>query len=573
MERKRGLPNYAGSRSLHIKLTLLITLEALSIIAQAYFLARAITLLFDGNALTTVLIDVVFFLISFAVRYGLEQVQLYLAEAFAEKTGTNLREELMNGYFINHSEALHQEGTGRLVTLAIDGIDQLKAYLEIISIRTIKTIVVPIILVLVVAYFDFISALILVVTVPVVIIFMILLGKAAQFMADRQYDTYLVLSNHFIDSLKGLETLSYLGKSKAHASRIEEASENYRKATMKTLTFAFLSSFALDFFTSLSIAFVAVGLGLRLIDGVILLFPALLILILAPEYYTPIKQVGQDFHATLDGQLAMNDINSFIERSKEVKVGRTVSLKWQEESELKLEGIDLRIGDHQILSDITYGFPNKGMIGLIGSSGAGKSTLINLLAGRNKPSQGKISVNQTSLDSLHDEIWFENIAYIPQSPYIFPMSILENIRFYEKEATREDVLAIVEKIGLTELISELPNGIDELIGEGGRYLSGGQEQRIAMARALLSEKPIILLDEPTAHLDIETEYEIKHEILRVFKDKLMIIATHRLHWMPHLDDILVLENGRLVAHGSESDLKENEFYLRLRNRQKEGLNG
>lgn len=573
MERKRGLPNYPGSRSLHIKLTLLITLEALSIIAQAFFLARAITLLFDGNALTAVMSDVVLFLIAFAVRYGLEQVQLYLAEGFAEKTGTKLREELMNNYFVNHSETLHNEGTGRLVTLAIDGIDQLKAYLEIISIRTIKTLIVPLILVAVVAYFDLISAVILVVTVPVVIIFMILLGKAAQFMADRQYDTYLVLSNHFIDSLKGLETLSYLGKSKAHAERIEAASENYRKATMKTLSFAFLSSFALDFFTSLSIAFVAVGLGLRLIDGVILLFPALLILILAPEYYTPIKQVGQDFHATLDGQLAMNDIDSFVEKSKAIKVGRTDSLLWKKTSELSLQGVDLTIDDKLILNDIHYQFPSKGMIGLVGSSGAGKSSLINLLAGRSDPSRGQIKVNERTVETLHDEAWFENIAYIPQSPYIFPMSILENIRFYEKDASRSDVLTVIEKIGLNELVSGLPNGIDELIGEGGRYLSGGQEQRIAMARALLSDKPIILLDEPTAHLDIETEYEIKHEMLSVFKNKLMIIATHRLHWMPHLDDILVLENGELVAHGSDEVLRANEAYARLRNRQKEGLNG
>src|SRR5699024_3220382 len=157
---------------------------------------------------------------------------------------------------------------------------------------------------------------ILIVTVPVVIIFMILLGKAAQKQADKQYETYRLLSNHFVDSLKGLETLSYLGKSEDHKANIKTDSESYRKATMKTLRFAFLSSFAVDFFTSLSIAFVEVGLGLRLIDGVILILPVLKILILAPEYNSKIKQIGKDFHATLDGQLAMQDIDQFIEQSK-----------------------------------------------------------------------------------------------------------------------------------------------------------------------------------------------------------------------------------------------------------------
>src|SRR5699024_10276874 len=165
------------------------------------------------------------------------------------------------------------------------------------------------IIVIYVATVDLASAVVLIVTVPIIVIFMILLGLAAEKMAEKQYETYRRLSNHFVDTLKGLETLLYLGKSKAHARHVEVVSDDYRKATMRTLHVAFLSSFALDFFTSLSIAFVAVGLGFRLIDGAILLFPALTILLLAPEYFSPIKQVGKDYHATLDGQLAMAEIH------------------------------------------------------------------------------------------------------------------------------------------------------------------------------------------------------------------------------------------------------------------------
>lgn len=572
MKRKRGLPTYPGSRILHIKLVLLITLEAISIIAQATFLARAIVLLFDRVPVTEALSEMLFFLIAFIIRYGLHQFQIYLAEEYAEETGTKLRSELMDAYFTNRSQTLQNEGTGRLVTLAIDGIDQLKAYLEIISIRTIKTFIIPITILIVIYLYDFISSIVLIITVPIVIIFMILLGMTAEKQADKQYETYRLLSNHFIDSLKGLETLSYLGKSTEHKASIKDVSEAYRKATMKTLTFAFLSSFALDFFTSLSIAFVAVGLGLRLIDGVILLLPALTILLLAPEYYSPIKQIGKDFHATLDGQLAMQDIDQFIEQSKTLTINYTSELNWETNSSLNLSRVNYQIDEASLLKNINLNLPNQGLIGLIGASGAGKSTLINVLAGRTEITDGIIEVNNEKVKTLHDEAWFENIAYIPQHPYIFPASIYDNIRFYEPSASKDSVKQIIKQIGLDDFMSELPNGLDELIGEGGRRLSGGQEQRIAMARALLSDKPIILLDEPTAHLDIETEYDIKQVVLELFKDKLMIIATHRLHWMQDLEYIYLLENGEVVAEGKEEELSQtSEAYQLLNNRYRRDL--
>lgn len=572
MKRKRGLPTYPGSRILHIKLVFLITLEAISIIAQATFLARAIVLLFDRVPVTEVLSEMLFFLIAFLLRYGLHQLQIYLAEEYAEETGTRLRSELMDAYFTNRSQTLQNEGTGRLVTLAIDGIDQLKTYLEIISIRTIKTFIIPITILIVIYLYDFISSIVLIITVPIVIIFMILLGMTAEKQADKQYETYRLLSNHFIDSLKGLETLSYLGKSTEHKASIKDVSEAYRKATMKTLTFAFLSSFALDFFTSLSIAFVAVGLGLRLIDGVILLLPALTILLLAPEYYSPIKQIGKDFHGTLDGQLAMQDIDQFIEQSKTLTINYTSELNWETNSSLNLSRVNYQIDEASLLKNINLNLPNQGLIGLIGASGAGKSTLINVLAGRTEITDGIIEVNNEKVKTLHDEAWFENIAYIPQHPYIFPASIYDNIRFYEPSASKDSVKQIIKQIGLDDFMSELPNGLDELIGEGGRRLSGGQEQRIAMARALLSDKPIILLDEPTAHLDIETEYDIKQVVLELFKDKLMIIATHRLHWMQDLEYIYLLENGEVVAEGKEEELSQtSEAYQLLNNRYRRDL--
>lgn len=550
-KRQKGLPKYPGSIQLYMYITIFIIGESIAIIAQAYFLARAITNLFERMPFAEVSADIGFFFISFLIRYLFTHIQAALSEKHALKTATMLRESVFHTYF-SRSSVTQKIGTGHLVTLAMEGVDHVKKYLEIIGIRMIKSFVLPTLVVVFVFILDKKSAYILVGAVPIIIIFMILLGVAAQKKADKQYVTYKRLSNHFIDSLRGLETLAYLGKSKAHGKQIGRVSEDYRQATMKTLRIAFLSSFALDFFTSLSIAFVAVGLGLRLIDGTVLLLPALTILILAPEYFSPIKQVGKDYHATLDGQIAMEEINSFIatDASSEEKLHHFEKApKWNSDSVLTLTDVTVQVEEKQLLRPLNMTVKH-GLNGIIGTSGAGKTTLLQLLAGRLAPSSGKIQINETQMDTLQAQTWFEQIAYIPQHPYIFPISLADNIRFYQPDATDEAIEEIINQIGLRPFVATLPNGLHEKIGEGGRTLSGGQEQRVAIARALLSEKQVILLDEPTAHLDIETEYEVKQLVLRLFANKCVILATHRLHWLREMDHIYQFANGKMVASGT-----------------------
>ncbi|PEC21371.1 thiol reductant ABC exporter subunit CydD [Bacillus cereus] len=561
MKRKRGLPSYPGSRILYVALTIISILEALSIIVQTIFLARAITFLFHGETVQTVLSEIVYFGISFVARQILVRISQILVERFAEKTGSLLRKQLIEAYFTLGPRYVQTVGTGHLVTLSIEGIEKFKTYIELTIPKMIRSSIVPGLIVLYVFTLDIESGIILVVTIPIVIVFMILLGLAAQKMADSQYETYRVLSNHFVDTLKGLETLKYLGKSKQHEGKIEKVSKRYRKATMRTLRVAFLSSFALDFFTSLSIAFVAVGLGIRLIDGTIILLPALTILILAPEYFLPIKQVGANYHATLDGQLAMEQIEGILQQQKAMEIKESnVEITWDSSSSIKLQHIKVNNDESEkaILEGIDFTWEGNGAIGIIGESGAGKSTLIDVLAGFLAPSSGKMIVNGLEIDESIREDWQKNIAYIPQQPYIFPISLKDNICFYETNTTDEEIEKVIHDVGLRSLVASLPNGMHERIGEGGRMLSGGQEQRVAMARALLSKKPIILLDEPTAHLDIETEFEIKQSMLRLFKGKLVFLATHRLHWMKQMDHILILNKGEIKESGTYEELLENE---------------
>lgn len=555
-KRQKGLPMYPGSIKLYLILILLIIGESIAIIAQAYFLARAITNLFERMPINDVVTDIGFFFVAFLIRYLLTHVQSAAAEKYAIKTATMLRESVFHTYFHRAAGWTQKIGTGHIVTLAMEGVDHVKTYLEIIGIRMIKTFILPPLIVIFVYTYDKQSAFVLVAAVPIIIMFMILLGVAAQKMADKQYVTYKRLSNHFIDSLRGLETLAYLGKSKSHGKQIGRVSEEYRKATMRTLRIAFTSSFALDFFTSLSIAFVAVGLGLRLIDGTVILLPALTILILAPEYFSPIKQVGKDYHATLDGQMAMGEIDAFVteDTSTPLAVNKTVP-KWSATGELTFTNLSVTVEDKALLHGLSF-TAKHGLNGIIGTSGAGKTTLLQVLAGRMQHTEGSITLSGQIVNTLHDASWSEQIAYIPQHPYIFPLSLANNIRFYQPDATDASVEELVDQIGLRDFVDTLPNGINEKIGEGGRILSGGQDQRIAIARALLSEKQVILLDEPTAHLDIETEYEVKQLVLRLFADKFVFLATHRLHWMKEMDHIYMLSAGELIASGTHETLMQ-----------------
>ncbi len=560
MDRRKGLPSYPGSRKLYILLTLLILLEACAIVLQAIFLGRSITYLFQGAAIQSIGKELIYFLVFFMLRHVLSRTQQLLSERFAVRTTKALREQLTDAYFKLGPRFAQSNGTGNLVTLAIEGIEQVKTYLEITIPRMIRTFIIPAMLAMYIFTLDKISSIILIATVPIIIVFMILLGMAAQKTADNQYNTYRILSNHFIDTLKGLETLTYLGKSEEHEGKIARVSERYRKATMKTLRIAFLSSFALDFFTSLSIAFVAVGLGFRLIEGTTILLPALTILILAPEYFLPIRQVGTDFHATLDGQIALNEVESIIKTQKEKQTPQmNTEINWDLSKKISFNGITVaREEGKPILDQLNFSWEGNGAIGIVGESGAGKSTFIDIIAGFLQPSNGSIEVNEEKTSSLMREDWTNQIAYIPQHPYIFPTSIKENIRFYEPNATNEEVERVVNETGLRSLVEQLPHNINEQIGETGRTLSGGQEQRIAMARALLSKRPILILDEPTAHLDIETEYELKQAMLPLFKDKLVFLATHRIHWMKEMDHVIVLKEGRVVESGKHDALIEHE---------------
>ncbi|WP_332237562.1 thiol reductant ABC exporter subunit CydD [Sporolactobacillus sp. KGMB 08714] len=571
----REIFTYKGAKRL-IALTALLTIgQGICTIFQAILLADLVSGLFAGRPVSAIGSEALLFLGVLVCRYFFVFLIKHFSYRFAERTSSDMRKKFLAKLFELGHGFIRGQGTGNLVTLTLEGAAQVRQYLELFIPKMAANGILPLMILIYVFTEDRMSALILLLTMPVLIIFLILLGLAAQKKMDDRWASYRVLSNHFIDSLRGLSTLCYLGLGKRHQQSIERVSDKYRVMTMKTLRLAFLSSFALDFFTMLSIAFVAVSLGLRLIDGHILLDPALIVLILAPEYFLPIRELGQDYHATLDGKEAAHKLNALASRpEKERPQTDLIPETWSDHSVLALEesSVCYREGKKEkALDAITFTTVGFEKFGIIGTSGAGKSTLIDLIGGFLAPASGLIKINGRTAD-LTDPRWRKLITYIPQHPYLFSASLKENIAFYAPEATDRQIVGAVRSAGLETLISQFPQGLDEKIGAGGRQLSGGQEQRVALARAFLCNRPILLLDEPTAHLDIETEYDLKEAMIRLFKGKLVFLATHRLHWMDQMDRIAVIQQGRLAEVGTQEELlKKNGSYCSLVRSQLEGI--
>lgn len=558
----KALFTYKGVKPVLVKLAIITILQSGTIIAQAFYLADAISSLYRGDLFRAVIMKLAVFLLALFSRQLLTVWKKQITFHFAAKTSENHRDLLLQKLFRLGPRFVGEEGSGMTVTLVMEGVLKFRNYLELFLLKMINMAIIPIAIMLFILTVNIRSAVILMIALPILVIFLVLLGLAAKSKADRQFKSYHLLSNHFVDSLRGLETLKYLGLSKDHITNIKDVSDRYRQATMKTLRVAFLSSFALDFFTMLSIATVAVFLGLGLINGTITLHPALMILILAPEYFLPIRELGADYHATLDGKNAGKKMEEMIASESGEQEMEAVPF-WQTTSTLAVKQVNVKYHDNKRagLKDIEFTVSGVKKIGVIGASGAGKSTFIHFLGGFLEPSSGEIWINGDRVCSLSAYGWQRQVTYIPQHPYIFNDSVLNNIRFYQPEASEQEVREAARNAGLLEVIQSLPQGLETIVGDGGRALSGGQEQRIALARAFLGNRPIIILDEPTAHLDIETEAELKETMLKLFNGRLVFIATHRLHWMLDMDEIIVLQHGRIVERGSHEQLmKQHSYY-------------
>ena len=553
----RALFALEGIRAALGALLAFAVLRALLVVGQAWTLASAIVNLWGGAPLSGQAALVAGFFACFLGGQLVRCAQDSYLDRYAYARVDDLRRKLLQAIFGQGSRIVQNQGTGNACTMVLEGVDQVETYVRLILPKIVCVAVVPLIVLLCVFPVDWVSGVIMLVMYPVIVFYMGLIGATAKAAASLQHDEYRRLSNHFVDSMRGIDTLKLFGLGKRHATRIFEVSEKFREATVKTLRIATLSGSVLDLISTLSLAAVAIMLGFRLVDGSIAFFPALFVLVLVPEYFKPIREFASDYHASLDGKNALASIQETIATAHSVGVREAREVPaWSEDASIELSGVGFSYGDgREALRDVTFSARGFARIGVIGASGSGKSTLVNLLGGFSAPDSGRVSVAGCELADLREPAWQRQVLYIPQDPYLFHATLRENIAFYRPDAKDADIERAVQVVGLDDLVEELPDGLDTMVGEGARALSGGQAQRIALARALLDRtRRVLLFDEPTAHLDIETELELKERMLPLMEGRLVFFATHRLHWVGDMDAVLVMEDGRVAEFGSPVDL-------------------
>ncbi|WP_069769257.1 thiol reductant ABC exporter subunit CydD [Streptomyces sp. LUP30] len=520
------LLRYAGAtRVFLVAVVGLGAVGAALVIAQAMLIAEAVVGAFQHGMSVAELGTPLLLLAAVAVGRALVA---WLTELAAHRASAAVKSEL-RGRLLERTAALGPgwlsgQRTGSLVALVTRGVDALDDYFSRYLPQLGLAVVVPVAVLARIVTEDWVSAAIIVGTLPLIPVFMMLIGWATQSRMDRQWRLLSRLSGHFLDVVAGLPTLKVFGRAKAQADSIRRITGEYRQATMRTLRIAFISSFALELLSTLSVALVAVTIGMRLVHGEMDLYIGLVILVLAPEAYLPLRQVGAQYHAAAEGLAAAEQIFEVLETP--LPTPGTVAVAG---GGVAFEGVTVRYpgrsGD--AVSDVSFTVEPGETVALVGPSGAGKSTLVHTLLGFVRPTEGRVLAGGVDLAAADLEQWRSQIAWVPQRPHLFAGTIAENVRLARPGADDTALRRALADAGALEFVDALPAGTATVLGEDGSGLSAGQRQRLALARAFLADRPVLLLDEPTAALDGETEAEVVTAVSRLAAGRTVLLVVHR----------------------------------------------
>ena len=449
---------------------------------------------------------------------------------------------------------LVRQSSGDLVTRAVDGIDALAPYYARYLPQKAAAVLLPLVILATVLPVDWVAGVVLLVCAPLVPLFMVLLGDAAERASQRRWITLTRLGAQFHDSLQGLVTLRLFGAGAARRARLAEVGEAYRRETMGVLRMAFLSSLVLEFFATVSIAVVAVLIGFRLMWGDLDFQRGMYALLLAPEFFLPLRALGAQRHARMDALSVAGDVQTLLSQvpsdamtagTRVVEGPITLNLRdvvfEHAPGRAALRGVDL---------DLSAGTRTT----LVGASGSGKSTLLLMLLGYLQPQRGRVLVNGIDLAELDPRAWRRQIAWVPQRPHLFAGSLRENVLMANPHASHQALDEVAAITGLDAVVAALPRGWDTPLGEHGHGLSGGQGQRVALARALLREAPLLLLDEPTQHLDVDSADHVNRSLAGLQRGRTVVQVAHHLAVARQADHVVVLDHGRVVESGQPGAL-------------------
>lgn len=479
---------------------------------------------------------------------------------------------------------LKDEASGALSGVVQTGIDQLEPYFSEFVPQLVMVMVSTVMVLVTVMSVDWISGVIMLVTVPFIPVFMILIGKMATNVNQQQWKKLQQMNGHFLDVLRGLPTLRLFGRIKRQAQIVAQVNEAFRDTTMKVLRVSFLSALVLELVATISTALVSVSLGIRLLYDRIDFYSAFFVLLMTPEYYQPIRQLGAKFHAAMGSRAAADGVYAYLNiegvKSEDGSFGASnltsSNVESSNVSSSHLTVCDLESFDALSIANLSFSYDpqslalntlsmriEKGMkVALVGPSGSGKSTFVGILLGFINEYEGTIMLGETSKQAMDLEVWNQYFAYVPQNPKLFKGSLRENLSLSSTEVNDDALMTMLHKIGLSEWFYSLPKGLETYIGEGGINLSGGQTQLIAIGRALLKGAPIFIMDEPTSAMDVQTEENINRVLDVELKEKTVIVIAHRLSTIARADRVFYLESGVILESGSHRELLERKgaFY-------------
>ncbi|POX51170.1 ABC transporter [Streptomyces sp. Ru71] len=514
---------------------------AVLVIAQAMLIAETVVGAFQHGMPVSALRTPLLLLVAVS---GGRALVAWLTELAAHRASAAVKSEL-RGRLLERAARLGPgwlsgQRTGSLVTLATRGIDALDDYFSRYLPQLGLAVAVPVAVLARIATEDWVSAAIIVATLPLIPVFMMLIGWATQARMDRQWRLLSRLSGHFLDVVAGLPTLKVFGRAKAQAESIRRITGEYRLATLRTLRIAFLSSFALELLSTLSVALVAVTIGMRLVHGEMTLYDGLVVLVLAPEAYLPLRQVGAQYHAAAEGLAAAEEIFTVLETPLPESGTAAVPA-----GALAFEDVTVRYPGRSAdaVTDVSFTVEPGETVALVGPSGAGKSTLLHVLLGFVRPAAGRVRIGGVDLTDADLEQWRSRIAWVPQRPQLFAGTVADNVRLARPDAADGAVRQALADAGALDFVDALPDGLGTLLGEDGAGLSAGQRQRLALARAFLADRPVLLLDEPTAALDGRTEADVVAAVRRLAVGRTVLLVVHRPALLEVADRVVRLESA------------------------------
>jgi ATP-binding cassette subfamily C protein CydD len=545
-------------------------LGGILMVGQARILSRVVSGVFlSGETLRDAQPLLLTFLALALVRAGLAWAGEVTAQQVASQVKTRLREQLSARLLALGPAYARDERSGELTNTLVEGVEALDAYLSQYLPQLALAALLPLTILIFVFPLDVLSGLVLLLTAPLIPLFMVLIGNTAAGLTRRQWTALSRMSAHFLDVLQGLTTLKLLGRSREQIQTIAQVSDRFRQTTLGVLRVAFLSALTLELVATVSTALVAVEVGLRLLYGRLAFEPALFVLLLAPEFYLPLRRLGASFHAGASGLAAAQRIFEILDdRRPTARAPQPTHQPTNQPTNLSLHFQDVRYaydgGARPALNGVSFRIAPGQTVGLIGPSGAGKSTVVQLLLRFIEPDRGTITVGGTPLQDLDRAAWRDRVAWVPQLPYLFHASVADNIRLARPGARQEQVVQAARQAHAHDFIQALPQGYDTVVGERGARLSGGQAQRIALARAFLKDAPFLILDEATAHLDPDLQAAIQDAITRLLRGRTVLLIAHRLGSVYGADQILVMAGGQIVEAGSPAGLaRAGGLYQRL----------